>query len=193
MKTKTYFMILLSVMVVLAISEGCSENTREGGKSAKAPFSDGLYFKYDVIGSSGAHGHQTYTVESIKAETYKITMENYTHIPDGRQLLVMDRIFIVDENGIVKGCELRSYKGGYSPLWLPVGRLKVGEYLRDAGMKVFEKTTWKGWEAYRISDKPDSINFYYELDQGFLVGTGGTGLRLDLTLIENNAGIPTSY
>ena len=60
-------------------------------------------------------------------------------------------------------------------------------------MKVFEKTTWKGWETYRISDKPNSIDFYYELDQGFLVGSDGTGLRLDLTLIENNAGIPTSY
>jgi len=29
--------------------------------------------------------------------------------------------------------------------------------------------------------------------QGFLVETDGTGLRQDLTLIENNAGIPTSY
>ena len=193
MKTKTYFRLLLSVMAVLAISEGCSENT---GKSVNAPFSDGLYFKYDVIGHSDdstTHGHQTYTVESIEPETYKIAMENYTHMPDGRQLLVMDRIFIVDKNGIVKDCELRSYKGGYCPLWLPVGRLEVGEYLRDAGMKVFEKTTWKGWETYRISDKPDSINFYYELDHGFLVGTDGTGLRLDLTLIENNVGIPISY
>ena len=106
MKIKVYFMILLAVMTALAISEGCSRNAREGGN---APFFDGLYFKYDVIGSSGAHGHQTYTVESIKPDTYKITMENYTHMPDGRQLLVMDRIFIVDENGIVKDCEIRSY------------------------------------------------------------------------------------
>ena len=196
MKTKTYFMILLGVMAVLAISEGCSKDASEGAKSVKAPIFDGLYFNYDVTGYSGdstTQGHQTYTVESAGSRTYKITMKNYTHMPNGSQILIMDRIFIVDENGIVKECKFRSYEGGYCPLWLPVSSLEVGEYLRDAGMKVFEKTTWKGWETYRISDKPDSINFYYELDQGFLVGTDGTGLRQDLTLIENNAGIPTSY
>ncbi len=60
-------------------------------------------------------------------------------------------------------------------------------------MKTSEKLTWKGWDTYRMSDKPDSINFYYELDQGFLVGTDGTGLRQDLTLVDNNADIPVSY
>lgn len=189
-------MILLAAMVTLAVSQGCSEKTPEGEKSVNAPFSDGLYFKYDVIGHSGSsttHGHEIYTVESIDPETYKIAKENYTRMPDGRQVLVMDRIFIVNKNGIVKDCELRSYEGGYCPLWIPVGRLEVGGYLQGAGMKVFEKTNWKEWQTYRISDKPNSINFYYELNQGFLVGTDGAGLRQDLTLIENNAGVPISY
>lgn len=196
MNTKTYFMILLAGMALLAISEGCSNEASEGAKNVKAPLVDGLYVKYDVTQDSGdstIQGHQTYTVESAGSRNFKVTMKNYTHMPNGSQILIMEIIFIVDENGIVKECKFRSYEEGYCPLWLPVSSLEVGEYLRDAGMKVFEKTTWKGWETYRISDKPDSINFYYELDQGFLVGTDGTGLRQDLTLIENNAGIPTSY
>jgi hypothetical protein len=92
----------------------------------------------------------------------------------------------------VKECKFTSYEGGYCPVWLPVGTFKVGEYMRDAGMKVFEKVTWKKWMTYRVSDKIDSINFYYELSRGFLVGTDGVGNRLDLTLIENNAGISNS-
>lgn len=196
MKTKPYVMILLAALAVLAISVGCSKDAPEQAKSVKAPIVDGLYFKYDVTGYSGdatTQGNQIYTVASAGPKTFNITMKNYTHMPDGRQILVMDIIFIVDENGIVKECKYRSYKGGYCPLWLPISRLKVGEYLRDAGMKVFEKTTWKEWQTYRISDKPGSINFYYELDKGFLVGTDGTGIRQDLTLTDNNAGIPSSH
>ncbi len=189
-------MILLAVMSLLAIIEGCGNDASEGANSVEAPLVDGLYFKYDVTSYSGestTRGHQTYTVKSAGSRNFTVTMENYTHMPDGSQLLVMDIVFIVDENGIVKECEYRSFEDGYCPFWLPVSSLEVGEYLRDAGMKVFEETTWMGWETYRISDAPNSINFYYELDQGFLVGTDGTGLRQDLTLIENNAGIPTSY
>ena len=82
------------------------------------PFPTGLYFKYDVIqhsGSSTIHGHEMYTIKSIDSETYKVAKENYTHIPDGRPVLVMQRIFIVNKNGIVQDCELGSYKGGVLP------------------------------------------------------------------------------
>ena len=188
--------MVLAAFLAVIVAQGCSEQTREGKEARPVPLSDGLYFRYDVVGhvgSSTTHGHETYTVESAGPDTYTIQKEHYTHMPDGSKKLIMERLFVVNQKGIVEDCELRSYIGGYSPLWIPVESFEVGDHLRDAGMKVFEKTAWKAWDTYRISDKPDSINFYYELSQGFLVGTDGTGLRQDLTLAENNAGLPTSY
>ena len=196
METRLFRLFLMAVFIVLMVLGGCSKSTDEGAKNVKAPFFDGLYLKYDVTaysGDSAMPGHEDWSVVAIDSDTFKITKESYTHMQDGRQVMIMSRTFMVNENGVVTDCEIKSYEGGYSPIWIAVGNFEVGEYLRDAGMKVFEKTTWNGWETYRISDKPDSINFYYELDQGFLVGTDGTGLRQDLTLIDNNAGIPTSY
>ena len=196
METNLFRSSLMAVLMVLMVLGGCSKSTDEGSMKSKAPFFDGLYLKYDVTsysGDSAMPGHEDWSVVTIESDRFKITKESYTHIEDGRQIKIMAREFIVNKNGVVTDCEIKSYKGGFCPIWIAVGNFEVGEYLRDAGMKVFEKTTWKGWDTYRISDKPKSINFYYELDQGFLVGTDGTGLRQDLTLVENNANIPTSY
>ena len=196
METKLFRLFLIAVLIVLTVLGGCSKSTDEGAKNVKAPFTDGLYLKYDVTSYSGASeipGHETWRVVAIDSDRFKITKESYTHMQDGRQVMIMSRTFMVNANGVVTDCEIKSYKGGYAPLWISVSSFQVGEYVARPGRKVFEKMTWKGWETYRISDKPDSINFYYELDQGFLVGTDGTGLRQDLILIENNAGIPTSY
>jgi hypothetical protein len=186
----------MAVLILLMLVGGCSKRTDEESKNVKAPFFNGLYLKYDVTaysGDSAIPGHEDWRVVDIDSGRFKITKESYTHLPDGKQLMIMYRNYIVNENGVVTKCEIKSYEGCYSPIWIAVGNFEVGEYLRDAGMKVFEKTSWNGWDTYRISDKPKSINFYYELEQGFLIGTDGTGLRQDLILIDNNAGIPTFH
>jgi hypothetical protein len=42
-----------------------------------------------------------------------------------------------------------------------------------------------------MSDKPDdSINFYYELDQGLYVGSDGSVMLQEMNLTDSNAGIP---
>lgn len=195
MENKTFGSYFMAVLLVLIVSVGCSESTDEGSKKLKAPFFDGLYLKYDVTtysGDSEMPGHEDWNVVALEDGSFRIKKESYTHMPDGRHQMVMARTFIVNDNGIVTDCEIRSYEGGYCPIWMAVDHFKVGDFLRDAGMKIFEETTWNGWETYRISDKPNSINFYYELDQGFLVGTDGIGIRQELTLVENNVDIPTS-
>jgi hypothetical protein len=196
MKTRKLFLFLVAVLIGLTVFGGCGKSSDERSKGVKAPFFDGLELKYDVTaysGNSAMPGHEDWSVVATDYRGFKITKKSYTHAPDGRQVQIMSRTFVLNENGVVTDCEIKSYEGGYSPIWIAVGNFEVGEHLRDAGMKVFEKTTWNGWDTYRISDKPNSINFYYELDQGFLVGTDGAGLRQELILIENNAGIPTSY
>jgi hypothetical protein len=145
------------------------------------PFSDGLFLEYNTGGIS-----TIFSFERLENFNYKI-IETETRKP------LRDKVteLFVDNYGIVYKSSFKDYEGGFSPVWIPIYAMKVGDSY-DEGYKVSRKDRWKKWDVMVIKNPIIKEEQYFEINTGYLVGAKGKfGLSYELVLVNTNADIPT--
>jgi len=159
-------LILAAVLLYLWLSPG-----------PKAPLRDGLFFRYDISGSS-----MTVTFTQLKDDRFEVVLS-----PSGiRQ--VVDSSLKDDMGAIFEA-------GVMGPFWLPPGKVVAGG--SAYGDTVDELRAWNGWEVgvvRSVFGVGGALRgeWYYEQRTGFLVGgvmataVSGEGGGTRFVLIDTN-------
>jgi hypothetical protein len=146
----------------------------------KAPFFDGLKLEY-MQGSIKT----IYMVEVLKNNRFKI-------ISIRKREPLSDDVdeFFVDAYGTVKESSFKDYVGGFSPIWLPVHDMDIGDTFDD-GYTVLRKDHWKKWEVMAIKNPILDEESYFDLNSGYSVGAKGKNAGgYEEFLVATNANIP---
>jgi hypothetical protein len=99
--------------------------------------------------------------------------------------------FFVDNYGRVYKSSVKDYEGEYSPVWIPLHAMKIGDSY-DGVYKVARRDQWKKWDVMVVKNPDFDEEQYFELNTGYLVGVKGEfGLSYELVLVNTNANIPT--
>jgi hypothetical protein len=175
---KTALIILFS-SVLLPIGVEIRERYRF---AETPPFFDKLFLEYKFNAESYL---TTYQVEALARGRFRI-------IETEKRGVLGDDVeeFFVDAYGKVYESSFKSYEGHFSPIWLPVHQMKIGDVFE--GLLVDRKDRWKNWDVLIIKHKLAQAEEYYELNTGFFVGAFartavGSGGNV---LVETNADIP---
>ena len=145
------------------------------------PFSDGLFLEYRVGGKK-----TIFNFERLENYNYKITETEIRKVLGDK----VTELF-VDNYGIVYKSSFKDYEGGFSPVWIPINAMKVGDSY-DEGYKVSRKDRWKKWDVMVIKNPDFEEEQYFEINTGYLVGVKGKfGRSYELVLVNTNADIPT--
>lgn len=125
-----------------------------------APFFDGLFFEYDV----GASKRIIYNVQVLDNNQFKITETR-------KRRVLSDDIeeLFVDAHGKVYKSTFKPYKGKFSPIWIPVHVMEIGDTF-DGGYVVTRKDKWEKWEVLVIKEPVVREERYYDLNTGYWVG-----------------------
>ena len=148
-----------------------------------APFFDGLYLEYDW----GSGTREIYNIQISDDDNFKV-IETRKRKPLGDKTEEM----LVNKNGIVYESTYKKYKDNFSPIWIPVREIKIGD--KYDGRKLAErKDKWEKWEVLVVKDIPTGGESYYELETGYWVGgSAKTSVGVGkIVLINTNAVIPT--
>lgn len=144
------------------------------------PFSDGLFLEYSAGGIK--------TIFSFARQenfNYKIT-ETEKRKPLNDKVTEL----FVDNYGRVYKSSFKDYEGGFSPVWIPVHAMKVGDSY-DGGYKLTRKDRWRKWDVMVIKNPDFDEEQYFEKNTGYLVGVKGKfGMSYELVLVNTNADIP---
>jgi hypothetical protein len=171
--------VISTLITIVLMLYNCSKY------NAVAPFFDGLTLEYDVSGIKFIY--KVYSIEDIN---YKIVKtEKWTGLGDKTYEYFSDIHGIVYK--VTKKAS-RSYKGGFSPIWISTSEMKIGDTI-DGGEKVIERKQWKKWDVLVVKSPNVDQKTYYEINTGFYVGLEGRsrGGRVTIFMTNNNADIPT--
>jgi hypothetical protein len=152
----------------------CSKDKEE------APFFDGLYLEYKL----GNKGKKTYNVSISNKKGFKvIEIEQWPIFDDEVEEYSVDLYGKVYSSG--------AYKGEFSPIWIPVNKMKVGNTF-DGGFLVSRLDNWKRWEVMVVKAPIGRTEIYHDLTTGFLVGMVTTSVSgtTKTVLVDTNADIP---
>jgi len=145
------------------------------------PFFDELYLEYDV----GKGYKLIYNFHMIEDNKFKIIEIDETGF-SGKDI----EEFYINRHGKVYKSSKEIYEGGFSPIWIPVHEMEIGDTVDD--YKVVRKDKWKKWEVLVVKNPDFQVEKYFELNTGFLVGVKGRfGMAYEITLVDTNADIPT--
>ena len=127
----------------------------------------------------------TFSVHSTDNNGFKITRtEHYRGLNDKTDEL------LVDKYGVVKKSTSNKYIGKYSPLWIPVNSMNIGDKFND-GFSILRKEKWKDWEVFVIKNPKINEERYFEATYGYFVGAKGKVNRnYELILTNTNAYLP---
>lgn len=174
-KIKNLFVLILLGILLPLILLNCTKYNE------KAPFFDGLYFEYDIKGK-----RITYNLYALDNEKYKIIRTEKSKV-FGNKI----RELFVDVYGKVYKSTYKRYKGKFSPIWIPVHEMEIGNSF-DGSNIVARKDKWREWEVLVTKDTVIEEEQYFEFNTGFLVGVKGRlGMSYEVVLVNTNADIPT--
>lgn len=169
---KNVFRILLLFLLIGLLS--CNKYEEP------VPFSDGLFLEYDAAGIK--------TIFSFERQlnlNYKIT-ETEKRKPLNDKIIDI----FVDSYGKVYKSSFKDYEGGFSPIWIPIHVMKVGD-IYDGGYKLTKKDRWKKWDVMVIENPAHDEEQYFDVNTGYLVGVKGRfGMSYEVVLVNTNADIP---
>lgn len=147
----------------------------------EAPFFDGLFLEYRLGGL-----RTIYNIHVLANHKFKI-------IETQKARVLSDDVeeLYVDAYGRVYKSSFKPYKGKFSPIWIPVHKMEIGDTF-DSGYTVARKEKWEKWEVLVIKDPVVREERYFDLNTGFWVGSFartavGAG---KIVLINTNADIP---
>lgn len=146
------------------------------------PFTDGLTLTY----TAGGIG-MIFNVQELDDSKFKI-------IKTEKREPLSDKIeeLLVDKYGKVYKSSIKDYEGGFSPIWIPVHKMEIGDSF-DKGYTIIRKDKWKKWDVMVVKTPDINEEQYFELNTGYLVGIKGKfGMRYEFMLIDTNADIPTA-
>lgn len=161
--------LVLSIFFILAHCSGYKE---------PAPFKDGMYLEYMHPDGSP----ESYKIEAIGSKGYKIVET----LKGGPVSFDNVKEMFVDIYGMVYKSSFEPYEGGFSPIWIPVNKFKVGDAVPYAytHTRVARKDRWKKWEVL-VLEGDIGGEYYYDLKTGFSVGLRGRGV--EVILVNTNA------
>ncbi len=172
---KSKRVLFLGVSLLLILSN-CTKYNEE------APFFNELFLEYDVMGYA-----TIYNVETLDDNQFKITeTEKRGPLSDD-----IEELF-VDEYGKVYKSTFKDYEGKFSPIWIPVHEMEIGDTFNN-GYKVIRREQWKKWEVFVIQNPLFPEERYFDTNTGYRVGAEGKAKlgRYKAVLINTNADIPT--
>ncbi len=170
-KSPTLLMIALLPVILM----GCTNKYDE-----EAPFFDGLSLEYGV----GAQ-RVIYSVHALENKKFKmVRAEKREPLSDNVEELY------IKTNGQVYKSTYKGFEGKFSPIWLPIVKMKVGDTF-DGGKLVERKDKWGRWNVLVVQETSVGVTHYYDLATGFLVGEEASTLRGNskVVLINTNANI----
>ena len=132
---------VVSVIFLFLFLAGCSNKPKE-----LAPFFDGLFLKYTR--ESSIKREIAFNVEALSDGEFQI-------IETATPKLIGDKIdkMQVDRFGRVYKSTFEPYEGKFSPIWIPVTKLKInGKF--DGRKKLVRIEPWREWEVAVVKDIP---------------------------------------
>jgi hypothetical protein len=172
-------LIIPSFICFLLIFVGCNKYNEE------VPFFDNLFLEYDT---SPGHYKLIYKVNILSDSNYKILKTHTGYKTDAGKT----EIYVNKYGKGYKSSESR-YEGVFSPIWIPVHEVEIGDTLNEIKV-VDRKDKWEKWEVLVVKDTRFTLaEDYYDLNTGYMVGgfartPRGAG---KLVLAKTNADIPT--
>ncbi len=158
------------------LSSGC-------GADEEAPLTDGLHLKYrwSVVGSVVSVDIR---VNKVDEDHFLLNIEAEKDGEAEQTALQVDRFFKTEKG------ELASFAG--QPLWLPASRRKKGvAVVADGSITMRKERAWDRWNVWAAGGGAvlGTVEWYYERDTGFLVGSRAEsmGSGMHLKLMETNA------
>ncbi len=148
----------------------------------EAPFFDGLVLEYNAGGIS-----YIYNVQELENSEFKIIeIEKREPLSDK-----IEELF-VNAYGRVFKSTFKDYKGGFSPIWIPVHEIEIGDTI-DGRHIAIKKDKWEKWDVMVLKDIAAEAESYYDLNTGYWVGSfAKTAVGVGkIILINTNADIPT--
>ncbi len=178
MKMFNKFSFLLLIIILPLILLQCTKYKEE------SPFFDGLFLEYDRGGGS----RTIYNVQVLENYRFKIT-ETRKREPLSDDV---EELF-VDSYGRVYKSSFEDYEGGFSPIWIPVHEMEIGDTFDD-GYAVLREDTWKKWKVLVVKNPIVEEERYYDLNTGYWVGLfAKTPMGVvAFVLVNTNADIPTA-
>jgi len=124
------------------------------------PFFDGLFLEYRLGGL-----RTIYNVHVLANHKFKI-------IETQKARVLSDDVeeLYVDAYGRVNKSSFKPYEGKFSPIWIPVHEMEIGDTFDD-GYKVIRTEQWKKWKVLVIKDPVVREERYFDLNTGFWVGS----------------------
>ncbi len=174
---KSKRVLFLGVSLLLILSN-CTKYKEE------APFFEGLILEY---GERGVDGRYIYEINSLDDNGFKITEKE-----KWKALKFKPAVMMVKANGRVYESNKKRYKNKFSPIWIPVNEMDIGDKF-DGRNIVERKAKWEKWDVLVVKDIPTGAEDYYELNTGYLVGSyAKTAIGVGkIVLLNTNADIPT--
>ncbi len=147
-----------------------------------APFFNGLFLEYEIKG------------KKIIFDVYAvIDNKNYKIVETEKSKVFGDETkeLFVDAYGRVYKSSFKDYEGKFSPIWIPVNKIKINDTF-DSGYKILRKDKWRKWDVMVIKNPDIEEERYFEVNTGYFVGTKGKfGMAYEVVLVDTNADIPT--
>ncbi len=176
------FKKVLFLLVIISLSVVFFQCTKY---KEPAPFFDGLFLEYDR--SPGHRYKLIYNVHVLENNKYKILETDTVYITDSDKIEMY-----VDKNGRVYESSKERYEGKFSPIWIPVNEMEIGDKF-DERKLIEREDKWEKWEVLVVKDTPTGGESYYDLNTGYWVGAfartpRGAG---KIVLVNTNADIPT--
>ncbi|NOY84923.1 MAG: hypothetical protein GXO96_08925 [Nitrospirae bacterium] len=83
-----------------------------------------------------------------------------------------------------------SYIGSFSPIWIPVNKMKIGDVF-DEDHHVMKRMSWKKWEVLVVENTAGAsigkVEDYFDATTGFKVGTYvSAGGEIEIILMKTN-------
>ncbi len=171
------FLVLLVITILPLILLQCTQYNEE------TPFFNGLFLEYDV----GSGYKLIYNIYVLDNNKYKIIETDETGIL-GKEVEEL----LVNSFGKVYESSKKSYKGKFSPIWIPVHEIEIGDTI-DGRHIAIKKDKWEKWDVMVLKDIAAEAESYYDLNTGYWVGSfAKTAVGVGkIILINTNADIPT--
>jgi len=143
------------------------------------PFFDGLFLEY----AGNGRPYLIYEVSVIEGNKFKILRTDRLYKTERGKVELY-----VDNYGKVYKSSKKRYKGKFSPIWIPVHEMDIGDKF-DGRNLVIRRDRWVKWNVLVVKDLPTGAEVYYEINTGFYVGESTRGTKIILS--NTNADIPT--
>jgi hypothetical protein len=99
--------------------------------------------------------------------------------------------FFIDNYGkVYKSSGDGSYIGAFSPIWIPVNKMEIGDIF-DEDHHVMKRMSWKKWDVLVVENTAGSsigkVEDYFDVTTGFKVGTYvNAGGEIEIILMKTN-------